>query len=56
VVALFLLTGVPGPGAFGQEMPSSVQRISGNPYVSYGFFFVLAGFGVIMVFRGIKAR
>jgi hypothetical protein len=38
------------------ELPASLERVTGNRAVSYAFFAVLAGLGLLLIFRGIRAR
>ena len=39
-----------------QDMPATLERITGNKVLSYCIFGVLAFLAVLLVFRGIRAR
>jgi len=45
-----------GPGAAETKVPDSLQQVTGNRVVSYVFFLVLAGLGLLVIFRGVRAR
>jgi len=38
------------------EVPNTLVEITGNKVASYSFFIVLAGFCLMLIFRGIRAR
>ena len=45
-----------GPDAAETKIPDSLERITGSRVVSYVFFSVLAGLGLLVIFRGVRAR
>lgn len=43
------------PSAEDPKLPASLERTSGSRHVSYAFFAVLAGPGLLLLLRGIRA-